>query len=128
MSKFLNDLTGKQLTDKVFELTEPLYYESDILKCVIKIPTGFQTDFSSVPRVPFIYEMYGNRAHHEGTLHDYLYRIDCCPTASYTESNSLFLEAMEARDKSLFVRYGMYIGVVIGGWLFYHKKKVFDKI
>lgn len=38
------------------------------------IPTGFQADGGSVPRLPVIYAMWGARAHRECHLHDYGYR------------------------------------------------------
>lgn len=129
MAEFLSLLSGDCITDKIWELDKPLLYRSDILGIgKIEVPPGFQTDFASVPRVPFIYEAYGDKAHYESVLHDYLYRIDSIPQASYSQANDVFLEAMKVRGKGYFVRYGMYWGVVLGGWTAYHKLNVNDKL
>ena len=127
MAEFLTTLSGNCLDDKVWELAKPLIYQSDIVG-KIEVPEGFQTDFASVPRVPIAYALFGDRAHHEAVIHDYLYRTDSVPQASYSQANDCFLEAMKVRGKSWFVRYSMYWGVVLGGWTSYHKKLVNDKL
>lgn len=134
MSQFLTDLNCKLLDDdKTWILQEPLVYESDLLG-TITIPAGFVTDFASVPRVPLIYSFYGDRAHRESVVHDLLYRVDAAQCISFWENlerhvsfdqaNKVFLEAMAARKKSRFVRYGMYWGVCLGGRSSYHKRLV----
>lgn len=128
MSKFLTNLIVNQITDSVFELAAGLVYECDLLKCTITVPTGFQSDGASVPRIPVVYEIFGNRAHHEAVLHDYLYRSDAVPAATYSQANNVFLEAMKERGKPFFVRWAMYLGVVSGGWTAFHKKKVADTL
>ena len=37
------------------------------------IPTEFETDFASVPRVPFAYLLAGDTAHKSAVFHDFLY-------------------------------------------------------
>ena len=127
MAKFLTELDVKCISDGVWSLDSPLIYESDIVG-TITVPAGFQTDFASVPRVPFIYEAFGDRAHREAVLHDYLYRIDSVPLVTYSQANNVFFEAMRERGKGYIVSYGMYWGVVLGGWTAFHKKKVEDKL
>ena len=124
MSKFITNLAIDYLTDAVFEVTKPLVYESDILKCTITVPVCFQSDGASVPRIPFIYELFGNKAHHEAVIHDFLYRSDSIPSATFDEANDVFLEAMKVRGKSWFIRKMMYWGVCLGGSSSYHKKNV----
>ena len=128
MAKFLTEL-GIRLKDddRVWMLDAPLSYESDILG-KIDVPKGFETDLASVPRVPIAYMLFGDRAHREAVLHDYLYRLDAIPSATYSQANKVFLEAMEVRGKSFFVRWAMYLGVVAGGWTAYHKKRVADQL
>jgi hypothetical protein len=108
--------------DDVSILTARLGYYSALLAREIWMPPGFESDGASVPRVPIIYELYGNRAHREGFLHDWLFRIDSVPGVSWTVANAVFLEAMESRGKALGVRYPMYWGVCIGGYFSYHKR------
>lgn len=123
-------------SDKVWVLDAPLVFQSDILG-KITAPAGFHTDLASVPRVPLLYLLYGGRAHHEGVIHDLLFRKDAADfvefkegiekTVSFSQANRVFFEAMAARGKSFLVRYGMTGGVYIGGWFSFHKKNVMDK-
>ena len=128
MAKFITELDCRlQDDDTIWCLDSELVYESDMLGNIV-VPSGFQTDFASVPRVPIAYTLFGNRAHHEAVIHDYLYRINSIPQATYSQANDIFLEAMKCRGKGCFVRYAMYWGVVLGGWASYHKKMVNEKI
>lgn len=126
MAKFTTPLQVEDITDTVWRVISPLIYESDLLKCTVTVPIGFQTDLASVPRLPIIYMLWGARSHHEAVLHDWAYRIDS--GVSFDDANNLFLEAMEVRGKSWFVRKFMYWGVCMGGFSSYHKKKVEDKL
>jgi len=127
MAKFLTTLKVEDISDSVWRLLEPLIYESDIVG-KITVPAGFYTDLASVPRIPIVFMFFGERSHHEAVIHDYLYRIDSMPQVTFGEANDVFLEAMEARGKSLFIRKPMYWGVCLGGMSSYHKKKVEDKL
>lgn len=132
-SEFQTSLSAKlkDCTDCVWIIDHPLKYWSELLNCLIVVPHEdefFETDFASVPRVPIFYEMWGNRAHREAVLHDYLYRIDSVPVATYSQANAVFLEAMKATGKPRRIRWPMYLGVVLAGWTAYHKKRVLDKL
>jgi hypothetical protein len=124
MAGFRGKLYTEEIDDKWSRLTQELVYDSDLLNCAVTIPVGFMTDFSSVPRVPIAYWFWGVRSHREAVLHDYLYRVDSVPVVSLSMANDVFFEAMEARGKSLLVRYPMFWGVVLGGYFSYHKHKV----
>jgi hypothetical protein len=129
MAQFLTELITHLLDDDtIWEIDEPLVYKSDYLSVNIIVPSGFQTDFASVPRLPIIYFLYGDRAHRESVIHDYLYRTDSVPTVSKSLADNIFFEAMKARDKAWFVRYPMKWGVCLGGFTAYHKRKVEDKL
>ena len=127
MAKFVSDLfiTLRKDSDTIYVLGAPLLYKSDALG-LIEIPTEFQTDFASVPRIPIIYAAWGDKAHREAVLHDYLYRTDSEPVVSFMQANGEFLDAMKSRSKPWRVRYPMYWGVCAGGYFSYHKHKVFD--
>ncbi|MEN6420315.1 MAG: DUF1353 domain-containing protein [Smithella sp.] len=129
MSRFLTELDArlKPNSDSVWLIDKPLIYESDIVG-PIEVPAGFETDFASVPRIPLFYTLFGDRAHREAVLHDYLFRVDSIPQATFMQANRAFLEAMEVRGKSFFVRYPMFLGVCAGGYFSFHKKNVNDKI
>jgi hypothetical protein len=127
MARFLTDLDVRCINDGAWRLDNPLRYESDIVG-LIDVPATFQTDFASVPRVPFFFTLFGDRAHREAVLHDYLYRSDATPPAERSQADDVFLEAMKERGKGIFVRYAMWLGVRSGGWTAYHKKRVADPL
>jgi hypothetical protein len=141
-SGFLTELSVelKAGCDGIWAIRKPLSYYSELLKQVVTVPHGFPvgeettetangevcfyTDFASVPRVPIIWESWGDRCHRESVLHDYLYRYDSIPLVSRSIANSVFLEAMKARGVALWIRLPMYWGVCLGGWGSYHKRSV----
>ena len=125
-SEFLNHLDC-HLSDceSIWIIDSPLVYFSKYLDFLIKVPTGFETDLASVPRIPIIYACFGARAHHEAVLHDYLYRKNSVPIIPRGRADKVFLEAMKTREKSRCVRWPMYAGVRAFGFTSYHKKTVF---
>jgi hypothetical protein len=129
MSRFLTELDAKlkPCSDSIWIIETPLIYESDLVGLIV-VPKCFETDFASVPRIPIAYMAFGDRAHREAVLHDYLYRIDSEPQVTFMQANKVFLEAMELRGKGFFTRWAMYMGVVAGGIFSFHKKKVNDQI
>jgi len=130
----------KEGTDNVWIIDKPLKYFSELLNCLIIVPpwfesetaekedSFFETDFASVPRVPIVYTAWGDRAHREAVLHDYLYRVDSVPQVTFDQANKVFLEAMESTGKPWWIRKCMYWGVCLGGQASYHKLKVRDKL
>lgn len=128
MSEFLTKLeTELKDGDRIWVILAPLIFDSDALG-KIEVPTGFETDFASVPRVPVAYTLFGDRAHRESVIHDYLYREDSIPVVGRLQADGVFLEAMAERGKGFFVRYAMYWGVRVGGWTAYHKRGVKDEL
>lgn len=128
MAEFLTDLDARlKDDDTIWVLDSPLVYQSDILGRVTA-PAGFETDFASVPRLPIIYAAWGDRAHREAVIHDYLYRIDSIPPATFDQANNVFLEAMNARNKPWYISLFMYWGVSMRGCVNYHRKRVGDKL
>ena len=135
MSKFLTELEQRccQENENLWELLSPLVYQSDMLRDpassssmsgVVEIPKGFICDGSSTRHIPLVSFIWGSTAHREGFLHDYFFRTNSIPVVSFAMANSLFLEAMDAREKSIWVKYPMWIGVWLGGYFSYHKKTV----
>lgn len=124
MAGFATKLYVDVLDDGLYKLTAPLVYYSDILAKEIESPEDRETDFASVPRVPIVYWFYGNRAHHESAIHDELYRSGIVTRRT---ADRIFLEAMKSRGKGLFVRWGMYLGVRLGGWIAWRKYRAAEK-
>jgi hypothetical protein len=80
----------------LWELVEPLVYESDKAAMTITVPAGFQTDFASVLRLPVIYLFFGDKAHAPATVHDFLYTSKIIPRAL---ADDVFYEAMKASTR-----------------------------
>ena len=77
MSRWVGRLAVALVQDDesgVWQHLEPLGFDSAIAGRVITVPVGDTTDFCSVPRVPLVYEMLGNRARRAGAVHDRLYK------------------------------------------------------
>lgn len=81
----------------------------------ICVPTGFKTDFASVPRLPLAYLLAGDTTHKAPVLHDWLYSIGQAEWQR-KEADEVFLAAMKAEGISLPLRQAMYAMVrVFGG-------------
>lgn len=91
MSKFLTPLYSHLLLNKygmphrsrmgnqLFKLDSKFEYESDISGETIGVPKDFVTDFSSIPRLPFIYLFLNGYSDMAGVIHDYLYSVGKYP-------------------------------------------------
>lgn len=116
MSAFLTDLDVDERGDNDAVLLSPLVYQSDRLGRIITAPAGFETDYASVPRLPFAYMLFGGVAKKAATLHDYLYRTGL---VSRADADATFREAMLVSDVSGWRAWAMYGGVRAFGWEFY---------
>lgn len=97
MARFLSRLAASNLDPDfaggrgLWELVEPLIYESDCAAMTITVPVGFQTDFASVLRLPVVYLLFGDKAHAPATVHDYLYQDGALERKT---ADAVFYEAM----------------------------------
>lgn len=115
MSRFLTPLDlrdNEGQTDARWIVLAPLVYESDVAKRTITVPAGFPTDLASVPRLPIIYSLFGNKARRASVVHDYLYTSG---RASREIADAVFREASEATGIPAWCRWVMWAGVRIGG-------------
>ena len=113
---------------KVRKFTEDFIFFIDDKR--VMIPKGFQTDCSSVPRLPLLWLIFGDEGEIAGYCHDYLYRIDSVPQVTKLYADDVFWAAMEfTKDpKRKWKRRWMYFAVVEFGAGSYHKKEVEDKL
>ncbi len=114
MSAFLSDLVVKAVDDDTWELESALVYSSDLLKEQVIVPKGFVTDFASVPRIPFIFDLAGDTAHIAAVVHDYLYQTHV-DADSRRVADKVFLEAMGVSKITKWRALAMYLGVRFGG-------------
>lgn len=104
-----------------WRVTSPLSYESDVAGQNITVPTDFITDFASVPRwPPLFFSVFGDIASEAAVIHDYLYAA--IPFSRY-KCDCVLKEAALTTGCPQWQALGLFIGVRIGGWLFYGKKK-----
>ena len=82
---------------------------------VLTVPTGFNTDLASVPRLPGAYLLFAGRARRSAILHDYLYELRF-PRAW---ADAVFRAAMVEEDVGPLARWAMWLGVRIGGGRIY---------
>lgn len=115
---FLSNLKVELLNNKgkkwkVLEDFEYIYNGISIV-----VPAGFVTNFASVPRIPIIFELVGDRGHSAAVVHDYLYST---AMLSRSDSDKVLLQALRdtavGKPRSIL----MYCGVRLFGWMFYKK-------
>ena len=73
---------------------------------------GFETDFASVPRLPFAFLLFGDRVHAAAVVHDWLViRLYRVRRMSWRECAVIFHEAMRALGAPFWQRWPMYWAV-----------------
>lgn len=117
MSKFLTELqveNADPLDDGNWRLTAPLVYQSDVAAMTFTVPTGFETNFASVPRAPVIYLLCGGTSNEAAALHDFLYSWPHPVTRPMADA--VLREASAVTGVPAWRRYLMWAGVrVFGG-------------
>ena len=146
---FQNTLVSMEIgmvgSKTIHRVHEPLRY-LDSKKRLWIIPVGFETDLASIPRIPIVWFLWGDRVHREGVLHDFAYRINSYyhvkaafgawhpVDAQLTrgEADDLLFEAIRSespchKGEPFWVSYPVWAGVRAGGWGAYHSMMVEDK-
>lgn len=116
MARFLGALHVEEVSDRgsgKWRVLVPFRYQSDVADCLITVPSGFTTDFGSVPRLPFAYAWFGNIAQEPATVHDWLYTSHL---VSRSMADAVLREAMWATDVSWIQRWAWWLGVRLFGW------------
>lgn len=122
MSQFTSKLIVEPLGNRKWRLEKSFEYHvgSYPSEEVIIVPSGFITDFASIPRIfwPIIDPVgnYGKAA----VIHDY-----CYATACYDKkrSDEIFLEGMIILNVAEWKRDFLYYGVHIIGWWGWYKHR-----
>lgn len=114
MSYFLSDLNVDfYQVGKRRRLLSDLCYASTRLNRVVTVPAGFETDFASVPRLPFAFLLAGDCGHYAATVHDWLYSSK---EVSRFTADATLLEALEVTGVQWWRRYPMWAAVRLFGW------------
>jgi hypothetical protein len=117
----------------LWRLTEPLLYFSPSLNLWLMVLEEFITNYASVPRLPFIYAMYGDIVYEEPGFHDQGYTIHGLIVVTLDEDGNIIGEpelrpATREQIDDLFLEaillnpaiepekaHAMHLGVRIGG-------------
>ena len=103
---------------KLFALTEPFSFYTDILNMQITIPSGFVCDFESIPLLRGLCRT-------GGIIHDYLCRIDSEPLVSKKVAANIYREALiYFKHSSKIVRIKYWTVRIVPGY--FHKKWVLE--
>lgn len=97
---------------RLWRMDAPLFYFSDKLNRVIKVPDGFITDLESAPRWPFVYWLTGDLVQEPAVLHDYCYSTALFPR---DVCDDLLREASIATGTSTWQANLIWAGVRVGG-------------
>ena len=119
MSDFLTKLDVELMDDVVNEyrgkwrLLASLIYHSDTTRSAIIVPAGFITDFESCPRLPLIFDAFGEVVHGISVVHDFLYSQPT--TVSRKVADAVLLEGCLLAGVPRWRAYGIWLGVRFGG-------------
>lgn len=118
---FLTELSASKVKEAgnlgraKWELKADLLYHSRAYGLVI-VPTGFITDFASVPRLPLAYWLTGDTAHASAAVHDYLVRVNYIQgEISWKDAAKVFSEAMKDEGVPAWRRVLMTLAVKLKG-------------
>lgn len=128
----MDSVIGKWLpSGKEFELLDPFDYF--IHPIHIQVPTGFVTDFASIPR--FLWRIFPPWDKHisAAVVHDWLYRkgtlidrssgIVVCRQATRQEADAIFRRHMDQLGVPLWKCWMIYQGVSKFGWMAWKKNR-----
>jgi hypothetical protein len=118
MARFLTPLRVEK-KNGTWVLLDCLHYQSDAIERIIYVPRGFETDFASVPRLPLMFWLLGDRAQGAAVVHDFLYRSEL---VSRRLADAVFYEAARVEGVDLPSSWLFWLGVRVGGWAAYGGK------
>jgi len=106
-----------------FTLLQPLIYDSAILDARIVVPTGFQTDYASIPRILWNVLSPVGRYDRAAVIHDLLYQRGTIGARRIErgEADRVLREAMDLLKVPHWQRWAIYIGVRLGGWVTWNR-------
>lgn len=112
-AEFITELSTRlRRTDGRHVLADPLIFYSALAGTSIIVPRDFDTDFASVPRLPFAYLLFGGVADEAAVVHDWIYSTRMFPRKMCDE---IFAEAMKACGLAAWRRGPMWFGVRLFG-------------
>lgn len=123
-SKFLTSLTIELVNPSAYEgrgywkLVKDMKYQSSMLGVSIVVPKGYETDLTTVPRLPWMFLLLGNIGSQASALHDYLYTSKMY---SRSLSDKILREAALVSGVTWWQAALLYYGVRTVGWYSWNK-------
>lgn len=112
LTRLVAEKIGRRNGRAIWRLQEELRYVTADGQ-TITVPAGFETDFSSVPRLPVAFWLAGDSAHRPSVVHDWLCRMKI---GSRRRADAIFFEAMGVDGEPLWRRWIMWSAVRAFGW------------
>jgi hypothetical protein len=97
---------------KPWEVRKEIRYLSRATQRAYTVEKGFFFDGASVPRLPFAYAFFGNRAWLASLVHDYCYEHGL---GTKHEADTIFAEIMDMTGEPAWRRFFMHAAVKVGG-------------
>jgi len=121
MGRFVGSLDVEKIIDSAREwrLLSPFTYITDS-GIVLKVPSGYITDYASVPRLFWWLLPPDDTYTYAAVIHDYLYDLHhqgLIPHWDREDADRVLLEAMKTLGVSAWKRWVIYAGVRVGGWI-----------
>ena len=113
MSSFTTPLQLTYVDGRTWCLCAEFDFASEVLERLIRIPSGCDTDFASIPRALWSWLPPTGRYGKAAVVHDWLYRTP--GQASRLDADRVLLEGMTVLQVSRFTRWLIYSGVRVGG-------------
>ena len=114
LKTFLSSLDVRDIGAHRWQLLAPFTVNANGGR--VTVPTGFVTDFASVPRLPFAFMLFAHIGHRGAVVHDYLYQTAEVPRL---DADRIFRELLEAEGVSEWRAAAMFLGVRAFGRKFY---------
>jgi hypothetical protein len=126
MSQFTTQLKVKQIDENLWELEEGFEYHVGYLGSDDRVmaPTGFHTDFASVPKIFWKILPPNGKYGKAAVIHDYCYYTGCY---SKWKSDKVFLECMKVLKVKKWKRQTMFWAVVLFGAYAWYKHRWREK-
>jgi len=103
------------LRERPFELSRSFRYRSELLGRIITVPSGYRTDFASIPRV-FWRVLHPVGAYsHAAVIHDWLCDLRGSTGIDSRTAHAIFEEAMGTLGVAAWKRWVMVRGVQVFG-------------
>lgn len=114
MGKFLTALHVELIADDParWRVLKPLVYESSAAGLLV-VPSDFETDFASVPRLPLAFLLAGDTCHRAAVVHDWLY--SGAGGLDRAAADAVLREAAADAGEPFWRRWLVWLGVRIGG-------------